>query len=54
MKEESKKAQGAVAAEIMEEVAKIRQVRQEKQYLKTRGVDDQATPLNKKRIEITA
>jgi len=26
----------------------------EKQYLKTRGVDDQATPLNKKRIEISA
>ena len=53
--EESKKAQGsAVATEIMEEVSKLRQARQEKQYLKTKGVDDQATPLNKKRIEITA
>lgn len=47
-------AAGSIAAEILEEISKVRQSRLEKQYQKTKSVDDQATVLNKKRIEIVA
>lgn len=42
----------SIAAEILDEISRRKQARLEKQYIKTKSVDDMATPLNKQRIEV--